>query len=362
LPASQLKEDEQCPWFFDCCTSRGGTNKEEIEQKNLYREFDKQNYEIKDLFPMNFQMNQPDMSISLSVEICDSLCPSFLQNDFPILDTENTPQWNCEEFNPEFYDLTNNFSQNGSCNCFNKNNPVYPCEGVCEEILQTSANSSHIYAPNKRPKNKKFTPEEDAILLDLVKQYGEGCWSKIAEKMGDRNRKQVRDRYQNFLKPDKNVQFFSPEEDSKILALVAEHGKQWNLIAKNLPGRNPHQIKSRYYAKIKNPKIELSKNPQKSENGISTLVKTRAFSVETQTLVSPICEKLSPRIEISEKSLDNKPNEENKKIEENIVKQPVKKCIELLKEQQEKFKGVLINVIEMINRIKIGKTSIKESN
>eukprot|EP00826_Nyctotherus_ovalis_P001502 TRINITY_DN1023_c0_g2_i16.p2 TRINITY_DN1023_c0_g2~~TRINITY_DN1023_c0_g2_i16.p2 ORF type:complete len:155 (+),score=43.37 TRINITY_DN1023_c0_g2_i16:508-972(+) len=107
-------------------------------------------------------------------------------------------------------------------------------------------------------KNRKFTKEEDDRLRELVKLYGEGHWIKVAEKMPGRNRKQVRERYVNFVKKERSFAEFTVEEDSLILGFVQTKGRRWILISNMLPGRTPIMIKNRYYAKLRH----LAKPPK----------------------------------------------------------------------------------------------------
>lgn len=98
---------------------------------------------------------------------------------------------------------------------------------------------------------KTYTPEEDRMLLELVGKYGEKNWSKIAELMPGRNRKQLRDHYINFLKKMLCRKEFTLEEDRTILAVVKKYGHSWKRIADLLPGRTPIMIKNRYNSKLK---------------------------------------------------------------------------------------------------------------
>lgn len=100
-------------------------------------------------------------------------------------------------------------------------------------------------------RKKAYSPEENELLADLVKKYGDKNWSKIAEFMPGRNRKQLRDHYINFIKSKPVLKDFTEEEDAKILGMVAKYGHKWQKIADNLPGRSPLMIKNRYNMKLK---------------------------------------------------------------------------------------------------------------
>eukprot|EP00826_Nyctotherus_ovalis_P035753 TRINITY_DN3097_c0_g2_i5.p1 TRINITY_DN3097_c0_g2~~TRINITY_DN3097_c0_g2_i5.p1 ORF type:complete len:276 (-),score=84.29 TRINITY_DN3097_c0_g2_i5:155-982(-) len=126
---------------------------------------------------------------------------------------------------------------------------------VQEEDHSRKEDSELTSAKEKR--NRKFTREEDDKLKALVKIYGEGAWSRIADEMGGRNRKQVRERYVNFLKKERVVSEFTPEEDALILQFVQVNGRKWSSIAEQLTDKTPIMIKNRYYAKLrKTTKLE----------------------------------------------------------------------------------------------------------
>lgn len=95
---------------------------------------------------------------------------------------------------------------------------------------------------------KAYTGEEDMLIFQYVKKYGEKNWSKIAELIPGRNRKQLRDHYINILKKKRNKNEFTEKEDSIICSMVAKFGNSWKRIADKLPGRTPLMIKNRYNA------------------------------------------------------------------------------------------------------------------
>lgn len=133
-------------------------------------------------------------------------------------------------------------------------------EPVHQEEEPKAKDNDSIFSKERR--NRKFTRDEDDKLKSLVKVYGEGAWSRIAEEMEGRNRKQVRERYVNFLKKERITTEFTPEEDAIILQFVQSHGRKWSTIAEQLTGKTPIMIKNRYYAKLRRTTKE---GKQKSE-------------------------------------------------------------------------------------------------
>ena len=117
-------------------------------------------------------------------------------------------------------------------------------------------------ADNLKPRQKKgkFTSEEDAQLRRLVELHGSHDWTKIARLMPTKNRKQLRDRYVNFLNVHTIRHKFTIEEDQRILALVCTKGRKWNLIAQEFPNRSPIVVKNHYYNTLH--RVLLSSLPQ----------------------------------------------------------------------------------------------------
>jgi len=96
----------------------------------------------------------------------------------------------------------------------------------------------------------RFSAKEDEKLKKLVEKLGESSWSKIAKEMPGLNRKQIRDRYVNYLKKERTIKEFTAEEDQTILRLVREKGRLWSKIAGELVGRTPIMVKNRFYATL----------------------------------------------------------------------------------------------------------------
>jgi hypothetical protein len=100
--------------------------------------------------------------------------------------------------------------------------------------------------PQPSHSKRKFTPEEDDRLTQIVTRLGESNWKKIASQMGSRNSRQCRERWKNYLTPCLNKDPWSPEEDALLLQKFSELGSQWSLIAKFFPLRTDVNIKNRW--------------------------------------------------------------------------------------------------------------------
>ena len=93
----------------------------------------------------------------------------------------------------------------------------------------------------------KFTPEEDAKLRQLVSEIGLKNWGEIAKQMPNRTGRQCRDRYCNYLQQGLTSKEWTPEEDELVLKLVKTHGFHWVEISKKLKGRSGNNVKNRWH-------------------------------------------------------------------------------------------------------------------
>uniref|UniRef100_A0A7S0ZJ88 Uncharacterized protein n=1 Tax=Timspurckia oligopyrenoides TaxID=708627 RepID=A0A7S0ZJ88_9RHOD len=98
----------------------------------------------------------------------------------------------------------------------------------------------------KRRRNTLWTKEEDALLEQLLKRYGEGEWWRIAEGLKGRTPSQVRTRYRYFLLEKTARRTFSEDEDRFILSEFSQHGNKWGLIASNMDRRTANSVNNRY--------------------------------------------------------------------------------------------------------------------
>ena len=92
----------------------------------------------------------------------------------------------------------------------------------------------------------KFTPQEDYLLLQLVQKHGAYNWKYIASQIPNRNSRQCRERYRNYLNPSINHTPWTSEEDQQLKDLILKYGPQWSLIAKSFPNRTDVFLKNRW--------------------------------------------------------------------------------------------------------------------
>jgi len=102
-------------------------------------------------------------------------------------------------------------------------------------------------SPFDSSNRKRWTPEDDSTLMDVVKKHGAKDWNFVASFFPGRNADNVRLRYKYFLQFPEHVREkpFTEEEDKMIME-ESVAGRRWARIGK-LTGRSSSAIKNRYY-------------------------------------------------------------------------------------------------------------------
>lgn len=97
-----------------------------------------------------------------------------------------------------------------------------------------------------------WTPEEDKILINFVKQYGAQDFSDCSKIIHGRNNKQCRERWFNVLNPQVIKGEWSLEEDYLIFRLYTAFGGKWIKFIPFFNGlRAENSIKNRFYSTIR---------------------------------------------------------------------------------------------------------------
>jgi hypothetical protein len=103
-----------------------------------------------------------------------------------------------------------------------------------------------VHTRSKHLPNNKFSPDEDARLLGLVGTYGKANWTHIATMMENRNPRQCRERYANYLNPALRQDVWTPDEDRLLAQKYREFGSKWNKIAKFFINRSDIALRNRW--------------------------------------------------------------------------------------------------------------------
>ncbi|KAF0694451.1 Aste57867_14684 [Aphanomyces stellatus] len=93
---------------------------------------------------------------------------------------------------------------------------------------------------------RRWSKAEDESLRLAVERSGERNWKAIADQVVGRNHTQCLQRWTKVLKPGLIKGHWTPEEDGKLRALVAEGRKNWGQVASHIPGRTSKQCRERW--------------------------------------------------------------------------------------------------------------------
>ncbi|XP_042029765.1 transcription factor MYB114-like [Salvia splendens] len=137
-------------------------------------------------------------------------------------------------------------------------------------------NNNNNNNSSKGMRKGAWTKEEDLLLRDCIRKYGEGKWHLVPLRAGlKRCRKSCRLRWLNYLRPDLNRGFFTNDEVDLIVRLHKLLGNRWSLIAGRLPGRTANDVKNFWNSHI-------SKRPPKEKTITeSNIVRPRARTFST---------------------------------------------------------------------------------
>jgi hypothetical protein len=86
------------------------------------------------------------------------------------------------------------------------------------ELQQAAQNRRLLTDGTYSRKRKRFTLEEEEMLIRGVVKFGIGCWSKIIERydFGDRNSVDIKDKWRNMEKHIDNLQMRIMREKARV--------------------------------------------------------------------------------------------------------------------------------------------------
>jgi hypothetical protein len=99
---------------------------------------------------------------------------------------------------------------------------------------------------NRASAKLKFSPEEDALLMRIIREHGAKDWVKVASFMRTRNPRQCRERYKNYLNPDLRRGDWTLEEDRLLELKHQECGAKWNKIGRFFVNRSDISLRNRW--------------------------------------------------------------------------------------------------------------------
>ena len=118
-------------------------------------------------------------------------------------------------------------------------------------MRSTAEDSTGERTTETRAGRRSWTTSEDETLCEEVasaKASGQGwSWVQIAERVGKRNGRQCRQRYEQYLSPGIVRREWMEEEDERLRELYEEYGPKWAHLARTFfPGRSSQAVKNRW--------------------------------------------------------------------------------------------------------------------
>ncbi|XP_072994703.1 transcription factor MYB53-like [Typha latifolia] len=111
-------------------------------------------------------------------------------------------------------------------------------------------------------KKGPWTPEEDKLLVDYIREHGNGSWRRLPKLAGlNRCGKSCRLRWTNYLRPDIKRGKFTEEEEKLIIHLHSALGNKWSSIATRLPGRTDNEIKNYWNTHLRKKLLNMGIDP-----------------------------------------------------------------------------------------------------
>jgi hypothetical protein len=135
-------------------------------------------------------------------------------------------------------------------------------------------------------KRIRFSEREDHLIKMFVAENGITSWNELG-KILSRNPKQIRDRYNHYLKETLINCAWSIEEDQLLLILMngTLRGK-WHYLEKYLRGRNQIQIKNRWRKLSFQQSIQFPHHHFNSESILISPTQYECYKSDTDSIIS----------------------------------------------------------------------------
>lgn len=111
----------------------------------------------------------------------------------------------------------------------------------------------------KRSKRVPFTEMENCLIRQFADLYGKN-WEAIAKRLPGRTPKQIHDRYINYLQDGLKKEPWTPKEDEILIQEFNKIGPKWSKMVDKLPGRSGNDIKNRWHKHLYKKTFDLTGN------------------------------------------------------------------------------------------------------
>ena len=132
-------------------------------------------------------------------------------------------------------------------------------------FANTFGQQIEVPQPNFTSRNfkphSKFSEEEDEHLKEVVSRLGEYDWNLISKEMPGRNARQCKERWSYYLSPSLNTSPWTQEEDNLLLSKQRELGSKWVKISKFFHHRTDAMVKNRFQVLMRKMKKGLLNHP-----------------------------------------------------------------------------------------------------
>jgi hypothetical protein len=108
-----------------------------------------------------------------------------------------------------------------------------------------------VHASAKKTVRRAFTPEEDAVLVEIITKDPSMRWTEVAKHLPSRTARQCRERWAKYLTPQIRVAEWTEEEDLFLLRQIELHGHRWTAIAQAFVNRSDNDVKNRWYTHLR---------------------------------------------------------------------------------------------------------------
>lgn len=140
---------------------------------------------------------------------------------------------------------------------------TYNVKSVQTSSITTKAKCHTTKIIKDEHAKRKFTHEEDALLMQKVKTAGEKVnWRTIARFFKKRTPRSLRERYRNYLIANRTE--WTVQDENALTEYVSTFGKRWAIIKNFIPGKTDVDCKNHWMV------LERHKNlKRRTKKGIS---------------------------------------------------------------------------------------------